>query len=70
VAATPRPEVVEEVLLFLATRYLELLPDTEPTAALEREMTERLVDLVLYRLHGIPVDAVDRLELAGLDGDE
>lgn len=70
VPATPRPEVVEDVLLFLATRYLELLPETEPGARLEREMTERLVDLVLYRLHGIPVDAADRLELAGLDGDE
>ena len=70
VPARPRPEVVEDVLLFLATRYLELLPETEPTPCLEREMTERLVDLVLYRLHGIPVDAADRLELAGLDGDE
>ena len=70
VAATPRPEVVEDVLLFLARRYLELLPAADEGARLEREMTERLVDLVLYRLHGIPVDAAARLELAGLEGDE
>ncbi len=64
VPATPRPEVVEDVLLFLATRCLELLPDGTAHARLEREMTERLVDLVLYRLHRIPVDAADRLGLS------
>lgn len=69
VPATPRPEVVEDVLLFLATRYLELLPELDETARLEREMTERLIDLVLYRLHGISVDAAARLELASLDDD-
>lgn len=57
--ASPRPEVVEDVLLFLAQRHLELLPETEPHLRLEREMTERLIDLVLYRLHGLPVDAFD-----------
>lgn len=67
VPATPRPEVVEDVLLFLATRYLELLPATDDEARLEREMVERLIDLVLYRLHGISVDAASRLELAGRD---
>ncbi|MHB1168708.1 MAG: hypothetical protein ACYC28_05440 [Longimicrobiales bacterium] len=67
VPATPRPEVVEDVLLFLSTRYLELMPETDDDARLEREMTERLVDLVLYRLHGISVDAAARLELAGRD---
>jgi hypothetical protein len=64
VPATPRPEVVEEILLFLATHYLELLPETDPEVCLEREMTERLIDLVLYRLHNLPVDGVDRFELA------
>ena len=58
VPANPRPEVVEDILLFLATRYLELLPETEPQAVLEREMTQRLIDLVLYRLHNIAVDRV------------
>jgi hypothetical protein len=70
VPATPRPEVVEEVLLFLARRYLELLPEVEPKARLEGVMTERLIDLVLYRLHGIPVDGVDRLELARQRGED
>jgi hypothetical protein len=55
----PRPEVVEDVLLFLARRYLELLPETDATLRLEREMVERLIDLVLYRLHGLPVDGYD-----------
>lgn len=57
--ASPRPEVVEDVLLFLSRRYLELLPETEETLRLEREMVERLIDLVLYRVHGLPVDAFD-----------
>lgn len=56
--AHPRPEVVEDVLLFLARRYLELLPWTEPEARLERAWTERLIDLVLYRLHGLSVGRV------------
>jgi hypothetical protein len=54
--ARPRPEVVEDVLLFLARRYLELLPWPEPEAQLERAWMERLIDLVLYRLHGLSVD--------------
>ncbi|HEX6063611.1 MAG TPA: hypothetical protein VFZ04_05280 [Longimicrobiales bacterium] len=58
VPANPRPEVVEDILLFLATRYLELLPETEPQSVLERDMTQRLIDLVLYRLHNIAVDRV------------
>ena len=68
--ANPRPEVVEDILLFLATRCLELLPETDADLTLERDMTARLVDLVLYRLHGIPVDGIDRFEIARLDGDE
>ena len=68
--ANPRPEVVEDILLFLATRCLELLPETDRDIALEREMTARLIDLVLYRLHGIAVDGIDRFEIARLDGDE
>jgi hypothetical protein len=70
VPANPRPEVVEDVLLFLATRYLELLASPEPQAKLEREMTERLIDLVLYRLHNIAVDGIDRLEIARLEGED
>jgi len=68
--ASPRPEVVEDVLTFLATRVLELLPETDAQITLEREMTARLIDLVLYRLHSIPVDRIDRFEIARLDGDD
>ena len=35
-----------------------------------RHLTERLLDLVLYRLYQLPVDDVERLELARLRGDE
>ncbi len=69
VPASPRPEVVEDVLLFLARRCLELMPETDPARKLERDMTERLVDLVLYRLHGLAVDGVDRIELSRGDED-
>jgi hypothetical protein len=58
VPARPRPEVVEDVLIFLARRHLQLLPETDPQSVLERDMTTRLIDLVLYRLHGIAVDRV------------
>lgn len=68
--ASPRPEVVEDILIFLATRCLELLPETDPKLGLERDMTSRLIDLVLYRLHGIAVDGIDRLELARLEDEE
>jgi hypothetical protein len=65
--ASPRPEVVEDVLLFLARRYLELLPETDAALRLEREMVERLIDLVLYRLHGLPVDGYDPFALSRFD---
>jgi hypothetical protein len=67
--ASPRPEVVEDILLFLARRYLELLTATEPAQRLEREMTERLIDLVLYRVHGLPVDGYDPFALSRHDED-
>jgi hypothetical protein len=67
--ASPRPEVVEDMLLFLARRYLELLPETEPALKLEREMAERLIDLVLYRLHGLPIDGYDPFALSRSDED-
>ncbi|MGH7554592.1 MAG: hypothetical protein ACREMQ_16440, partial [Longimicrobiales bacterium] len=70
VPASPRPEVVEDILLFLATRCLELLAETEPPKTLERDMTERLIDLVLYRLHGLQVDGIDRFELAKQEGED
>lgn len=59
-AAQPRPEVVEDVLGFLAGRILELgqsldqgESDDAERAQSERDMTVRLVDLVLMRLHEV-----------------
>ena len=59
--ATPRPEVVEDVLGFLSARVLELEglveeeDDHEEEARLraELEMTAQLVDLVLLRLYEV-----------------
>jgi hypothetical protein len=67
--ARPRPEVVEDVLHFLSRRYLELLPETDEALRLEREMAERLIDLVLYRVHGLPVDAYDPFASSRPDDD-
>ena len=60
--ASPRPEVVEDILLFLATRCAELegLDDTE--SRMEREVTVRLIDLVLYRQHDVDVEEHEQLE--------
>jgi len=68
--ANPRPEVVEEVLMFLSRRCLELLPETSSEAQLERRMTERLIDLVLYRLHGISTDSIDPFDISRHDEEE
>lgn len=60
--ARPRPEVVEDILLFLAARCVELEGSRSDEARMEREVTTRLMDLVLYRQHGIDVEEVERLE--------
>lgn len=73
--ARPRPEVVEDILEFLALRCVQLADaaassldadavDAEDAeaAAMEREVITRLMDLVLYRQHGIDVEEVERLE--------
>ena len=62
--ANPRPEVVEEVVGFLAGRVVALQdqkddPEDEDASRTERDLalTDRLLDLVLFRLHGIdPAD--------------
>jgi hypothetical protein len=66
--AEPRPGVVEDILQFLAGRVLS--NDDDEIGALEREMTSRLVDLVLYRLHGVETAGVNRLLLASSDDDD
>jgi len=68
--AHPRPEVVEEILMFLSRRCLELLPEVSSEAKLERWMTERLIDLVLYRLHGISTDSIDPFDISRHDEEE
>jgi hypothetical protein len=68
--ATPRPEVAEDILLFLAERCIALEGESEPERAAERDATLRLVDLVLYRLHAIPVEETDRLDLVWADEDD
>ncbi len=71
VPASPRPEVVEDLLVFLAERCVTGAgPDEDDEDGAARHLTERLLDLVLYRLYQLPVDDVERLELARLRGDE
>ncbi len=63
--ANPRPEVVEDVVAFLAERVVELqdcigtASNEDPArTALELAVTDRLLDLVLFQLHGVdPADA-------------
>jgi hypothetical protein len=70
--ASPRPEVVEDILLFLATRCLELEGATDAEERMEREVTVRLIDLVLYRQHDVDVEESEQLEgeTPVPDGDE
>jgi hypothetical protein len=70
VPASPRPEVVEELLLFLSRHCLELLPDRTADSRLELRMTERLIDLVLYRLHNLSTDRIDHFESIRRDEEE
>jgi hypothetical protein len=70
--ASPRPQVVEDVLGFLASRVVELedgmatAPKDEVEAAREElDLTSQLVDLVLYQFHGVGPKDVERIEAAG-----
>ena len=67
--AEPRPLVVRDLLSFLADRVLELeaqlsgeVPEDEPRLRAELQMTDRLVDLVLYRYHGLRQEQIEQLE--------
>jgi hypothetical protein len=60
--ARPRPEVVEDILAFLAARCVEVEDSEDPETDIERQVTVRLIDLVLYRQHDIAVEEVERLE--------
>jgi len=70
--ASPRPQVVEEVLRFLTGRVVELEESLAATAngegdklRTELEVTSQLVDIVLYLLHGLGEEDVERIEAAG-----
>ncbi len=70
--ATPRPQVVEEVLRFLSGRVVELEdglarpPDGEADRLrTELDVTSHLVDLVLYLYHGVSEQDVERIEARG-----
>ena len=60
--ASPRPEVVEDILLFLATRVVQLQEMDDEEARVEREVTTRLIDLVLYRQHEVDVEESEQAE--------
>ncbi len=63
--ANPRPEIVEDVVRFLAERVVALQDEMGGPGEGEAEqqardlaLTDRLLDLVLFRLHGVdPADA-------------
>lgn len=68
--AEPRPEVVEDVIRFLARRIVELDEgldgDAENAFQLrtELELADHLLDLVLYLYYGLSEAEVERLEEA------
>jgi len=69
--ARPRPEVVEDILRFLAERVVELrdeAPDEggedEARAEVELAMTNRLIDLVTYELYELDDGEIERVESA------
>jgi hypothetical protein len=70
VPAQPRPEAVEEILRFLAGRIVELKEgvgaesgDPDQTR-FELIASDRLLDLVLFRLHGLDAEEVEQVEAA------
>lgn len=67
----PSPEVVREILDFLAIRVVELEEGKELLEGEEREqreveleMTSRLIDFVLYDLYGLMPEEVETVETA------
>jgi hypothetical protein len=67
--ANPRPQVVEDILAFLAGRIVELeeqmsLPDGDPEERLVTDLdaTSHLLDLVLYVFHELAPGEIERVE--------
>lgn len=70
--ASPRPEVVDEILRFLAGRLVELQDDLDDASGEEAEqmetelaMTDRLIDLVLFELYDLSETELERIDEAG-----
>jgi hypothetical protein len=69
--ANPRPQVVADLLSFLAGRVVELEDGlAEPEVAegtrlrAELDMTSELIDRVLYLYHGLGEGDIERVEAA------
>ncbi|MFP3949132.1 MAG: hypothetical protein ACOC8K_00270 [Gemmatimonadota bacterium] len=68
--ARPRPEVVEDILRFLAGRVVELRDEAPEEAdgeeqgrtEMELAMTDRLIDLITYELYDLDEEEVERVE--------
>jgi hypothetical protein len=67
----PSPEVVQDILTFLVNRVVELDEQSSSVEGEDRDhrvvelkMTSRLIDLVLYLLHGFGPEDVKRVEAA------
>ena len=70
--ANPRPEVVMDIMTFLARRVVELeeglakpADDEAVKLRAELELTSHLLDLVLCEFHGVASDDVQRIEAGG-----
>ena len=70
--AAPRPQVVQDILEFLARRVLELEDGMAESSAedadklrTELEMTSHLIDLVLYQYHRVSRDEMELIEASG-----
>ncbi|CAN5832977.1 hypothetical protein BH23GEM6_BH23GEM6_16970 [soil metagenome] len=62
--ARPHPDLVEELLVFVAERHVAFTAELEQGADSERivwarSMTSRLVDLVLSRLYGLSMEELE-----------
>jgi hypothetical protein len=65
--AAPRPQVVRDILDFLAERVVDLQeevdhPDADEAAGTTLAMTSRLVDLVLYQYHQLSREEIEVVE--------
>ncbi|MGD2046824.1 MAG: hypothetical protein PVJ80_11665 [Gemmatimonadota bacterium] len=69
--ATPRPQVVSDILDFLAKRVVELedgvdaSSDESEKLRAELDMTSHLIDLVLYQFHRVSREEIEQIEASG-----